>query len=317
MRCICKYTFILVIISFFTSCEVFMEEDIENGIVKILSPADGTKTEVVTQTFWWEEIEGATGYRLQIVEPSFDAAEIILMDTLVAGDKYDMTLYAGDFQWRIRAKNNAYQTVWTTADLTIISSDDLTRQKVRLRQPLAGYFTNQTNTTFKWDTLSYVDSYEVQIFQEAWGQTLLIDSMNITGNSIAFNLDEADIYWGVRAVNQTSESLFNYQRLVVDLTPPNTPVLLSPEDNSALTDTTVTFSWDSSDPVWDEVFDSLFVYEERSVLGNRLVYSDRYTNKETTIKLNNNTSYLWKLKSIDQAGNEGVFSQEFSFQLSN
>lgn len=314
------YPFLLMFtlsIAILSSCEVFFEDDIEKDKVKILSPIDGTLTEIVTHTFWWDKVDGADSYRLQLVSPDFDHSETVIEDTLVAGDKYELTLYPGEFEWRVRAENSAYVSGWTYAKLAIIASDDLTRQTIRLRKPMENYFTKEPVVNFQWDTIPFVDSYELRIFKDAWNVTLILDSTDISHKLNKLKIDgfeEAELWWGIRAVNNKSESLFSHQRLVIDQTKPNKPEPLKPDHNTTVTDTTVTFKWNSSDPLWNDVKDSLFIYEKRTA-QEILVHAGYYDEKTLTIKLGNNKTYRWLVKSVDKAGNESLDSEVKEFKL--
>ena len=310
-----RLVFFIVLLTGY-GCNAFFEEDIEDKSVELLAPSDGTTTEILTHTFWWEYVDGATNYRLQIVSPGFDAAEIILIDTLVGEDKFEMTLYPDVFQWRVRAENSAYVSKWKTATLTIVSSDDLTRQKVILTLPNDNYFTNDSIITCKWDVLQNANKYRFQLYKEGWGQTLIADSMDITGNKLNISLDEDEYWWGVQAINDISQTNFVSRRIVIDQTSPEQPILSSPAANAALTDSTVTFTWSSNDPVWGTVTDSLFVFEDKPLGGALLVYEGIHTNKSAVINLNHNKTYIWSVGSQDMAGNLGPLSDERTFTIS-
>ena len=111
--------FMLVLIA---GCKTFFEEDISNQSVKLLSPSSRTGTEIASQTFWWEKVEGASDYRLQIVTPSFELTETLILDTLIPEDKFLVTLYPSKYEWRVRAENSAWQTQWTKDQLQIYST---------------------------------------------------------------------------------------------------------------------------------------------------------------------------------------------------
>ena len=59
-----------------TSCTDFVEKDISKKTVAILAPPDGYVTYSVTLTFWWQEIDGAENYSLQVVRPDFSRSII-------------------------------------------------------------------------------------------------------------------------------------------------------------------------------------------------------------------------------------------------
>ena len=309
--------FLLFILGFclLSSCNEFFLEDIDDDTVEIFAPVDGTETEIVTPTFWWGKVNGAEGYRLQIVSPSFESAEALLRDTLVDGDKFEDTLFPGEFEWRVRAENSEFQTEWSYAKLTIVDSEDLTRQTVRLRKPLDGQFLNGSEVSFKWDTLSFADSYEIRIYEGNWEQTLVVDSLGIEDNIISLNLSDSKYTWGIMAINEQSESLFTYRSFVLDNTSPDVPTLSMPEDRASLMEETIDFGWESSDPKWEVVYDSLLVYEVVNNDELELYHSDRYNTKTASLDLEQGKEYLWKVKSIDRAGNESEYSESYTFTV--
>lgn len=296
-------------------CEEFFEEDIEKETITIFAPADDIETEIVTQTFWWNKIDGATGYRVQIVTPSFNSIEFFLIDTLVKGDKFETTLYPGDFEWRLRGENSAYQTDWRIARFSIIDSDDLTRQTIKLVKPEQNSFTNDAEVGFLWNALPNAQTYEIRVFRDGWGQNLVLDSAGITKNNLGLMLEEGEFWFGIRALNTTSQTLYSNYYFVVDRTLPTTPTPLSPANNEFFSDSTVVFTWTSSDPVWNSVVDSLFIYEKISSQENKLYHKAAYNNKTANVKLFRGRSYFWYLKSRDQAGNVSFQSSDFDVSV--
>ncbi len=292
-------------------CNEFFEEVIEKDSITMLAPADGIETEIVTQTFWWQEIDGASGYRMQIVSPSFNSIEVFVVDTLVKGDKFEATLFPGDFEWRVRGENSAYQTDWSIAKLFIIDSDDLTRQTIQLVKPAHDAFTKGEEVGFLWKDLPKAQAYDLKVYSDGWGQNLVLDSVGITTNNLGLLLEEGEFWFGVRAVNNTSQTLFSNNRFVVDRTPPASPNPLSPANNETLSDSTVVFTWTSSDPVWNTVIDSLFVYEKISSQESMLYHQAAYNNKTATVKLFRGRTYFWYLKSMDKAGNKSNMSSNW------
>jgi len=87
-------------------------------------PADGTGTFVQEQLFWWETIEEALKYNLQIVEGNFTNPHAFVADTNVSGDKFQIDLVPGEYEWRISAWNNYSETEYFYSYLSI--SDTIT-----------------------------------------------------------------------------------------------------------------------------------------------------------------------------------------------
>lgn len=297
-------------------CSTFFEEDISDKTVKLLSPANGISTEISSQTFCWEKIEGASEYRLQIVKPSFDSAEALLMDTLLldtlgSSNKINVTLYPSNFEWRVRAENNAWQTKWTTGKFQIYSTTDLTRQKINLLAP--GLVTNTTNTGFQWDALSNADNYSFVVYKENWDGVLAVPPLLLTTTFSGIMLGDGRYVWGVKAKNPTSETLYSQKSLIVDTTPPATAVLSSPADSSSVTNTTITFAWNSSDQTSGIARDTLKVFSDKSL--KNLVKTVVSDNKGAEISFADRKVYYWTVRSVDKAGNVGKTSEAFTFTI--
>lgn len=98
------------------SCEDFFEQDISKDNVRIIAPVDGVTVTAGDIKFLWDEVKGATAYRIVVVSPSFAEAgavvgdEILVNDTLTRHRSYTCELEAGDYQWSLAAMNSAYST---------------------------------------------------------------------------------------------------------------------------------------------------------------------------------------------------------------
>lgn len=300
------------------ACSMFIEEDIDSEEIALLAPMDNTSTEVLSHTFWWTTISGASSYRLQIVNPAFEQAELLLLDSLIEGDKFDFTLYPGAFEWRVRGENSAYVTKWTTASIMVYSSDDLSRQKVRLNSPAENAFSNMESQGFAWEELANANTYRFEVYSEDWGLNLHRDSSGVTNTSLMLDgFDEGEFFWGVQALNEISHTLFSTRRLVVDRTSPIKPSLEEPVNSIVLSDSIVFFRWSSNDPVWTKVTDKLVVVEKKNGVGDVEVYSGSYTTKSAKVNLFRGNKYGWRIESRDQAGNISDESDEGLFSISD
>ena len=285
-------------------CDSFFEDDISNRTVELVSPADQVETDILTQTFYWDVMEGASSYRLQVVTPSFANAENLLLDTLVSDNKYTYTLFPAEFEWRVRAENSVYQSGWSSSHFTIYSSDDLTRQKVQISSPHDGYFTNKVDISFAWDALYNADNYQVAVYKGSWDGETVIAPVKVDGTSYEGTLSEGKFYWGVQAQNQTSQTSYSIQSFVIDQTPPNVPVLTSPENNATVTSTTVLFAWNSSDSGSGIAQDTVKVYADKNL--TTLIKAVASSDRQAEINLTDRTTYYWTALSVDKAGNVGA-----------
>ena len=58
------------------------------------------------------------------ISPSFERAELYLLDTLVAGYNYTCTLEPGDYAWGVRPENSAYEGIFTRRVFTVLEDSD-------------------------------------------------------------------------------------------------------------------------------------------------------------------------------------------------
>ncbi|GET24702.1 hypothetical protein [Prolixibacter sp. NT017] len=285
-------------------CDSFFEDDISNRTVELVSPADQVETDILTQTFYWDVVKGASSYRLQIVTPSFANAENLVLDTLVTDNKYTYSLFPAEFEWRVRAENSVYQSGWSSSHLTIYSSDDLTRQKVQLVSPHDAKITNSTDISFVWDALYNADNYQIAIYKGSWEGETVVAPVSVDGTSYEGTLSEGTFFWGVQAQNQTSETSYTIQSMVIDQTPPNVPVLTSPENNATVASTSVQFAWNSSDSGSGIAQDTVKVYSDKNL--STLVDAVASSDQQAQITLADRTTYYWTVLSVDKAGNVGA-----------
>ena len=118
------FRFAMVGISMFNmSCSTFFETDIESDIVVLLAPADSLRTSMFKHTFWWNHVDDADNYTLQIVSPGFYNIRKLVLDTSITDNHTQYTLYPDTFEWRVRANNSAYSTPFTTNYLIIDTSN--------------------------------------------------------------------------------------------------------------------------------------------------------------------------------------------------
>jgi hypothetical protein len=306
-----RNTLVFLVLLVISGCKTFFEEDITNQTVALLSPATGSTTEIASQTFWWQKLEGDMKYRLQIVSPSFDSSEVLILDTLIASDKFTVVLYPSVFEWRVRAENSVWQTKWTTGELEIYSTLDLKRQKVNLTSP--GAMTNKNSNRFGWEELYNAEDYSFVVYQDQWDGILAVEPTKVDGTFIEKELIDGQYVWGVKAENSTSESLFTQKTLIIDSTSPTKPILALPSDGSTVTNLTLSFSWNSSDLTSGIARDTLKIYADKSL--TKIVKTIVSDSKNAEISFTDKTVYYWTVRSVDMAGNAGLTSSAFSFTV--
>lgn len=110
----------IIFLVLFCNCEQLIEvEDISEETVIILAPTNNTTLTNTTVNFSWQPLAFAETYQLQVAFPDFDSTQVIVEDTILRVTSYIKILEQGSYQWRIKAINFAYETQYTTQNLTI------------------------------------------------------------------------------------------------------------------------------------------------------------------------------------------------------
>ena len=108
---------LLIIVS---ACnDIVQVEDISNKTVVLLAPTNQAVLNITDLTFSWQEVEEAESYHIQVATPTFEQALQIVVDSTLSATSFSTTLELGNYQWRIRAENSGYQTIYTTQSFTI------------------------------------------------------------------------------------------------------------------------------------------------------------------------------------------------------
>lgn len=302
-----KPYYLAFLLFFAFACSDVFETDISEKQMGLLTPTDQLITQELQHTFWWEELEAATSYQLQIVSPNWEALESLVLDTTISANQFSLRLDPGTYTWQLRGLNASSETPWSSRTLQIDSTIDLSIFNVQQLSPVAGDTTNQQQQTFSWEPLYNATSYDLAIY-DANNQSIL--SVNLHADTFSYLLPEGLIEWQVRALNESSETPFSSRFLLVDATAPVAPILTAPA-NEAVVDSLLTFSWQSQQDEGALIFDSLWVYTD-SLLENEIL---RIQAAETYSHTLPTGTYYWHVRSFDEVGNTGGYSETVNFTV--
>jgi len=302
------------------ACDDFFEEDISDKSVILIAPVDGLVTGNSSFTFWWEELDGASKYNLQIVKPSFSSPDQLILDTNIIATQFAYQLFPGSFEWRVRAMNGSSKTPYTTYTVSVDSSMDLSHAILVLNTPIDNFATNNTTISFNWADISYAEEYQIRVRKDNWTGEIVYNPNPITENTIQTTISTEGTYvWGVQALNSSSSSPFKTRTLFVDLTAPQKPTLTLP-GNGAETTTTVSFEWSRVTDIGSAITDSLVVSTDSTFSSSYdVAYATTGTSYSTTfdVAAGSSKKYFWRVRSIDAAGNKSEYSLVRKFTVKN
>lgn len=117
-----SFIILIIIISFLSCEEIINEQNISEEIIELLAPSENAVlSQGVHISFNWEAINGALDYKLQIANPSFNAANQILLDTLIKRTDFKVdSLFASNYEWRVKGVNSAYETIYSTNGFAVV-----------------------------------------------------------------------------------------------------------------------------------------------------------------------------------------------------
>lgn len=202
-------------------CDDIVEEDISDDEVFLFAPADGVEVDSGSVTFVWDFLDGASNYRLLVVSPDFDAPANVYADTLLADNKFTVTLdKPGTYAWGISASNSAYATPFFVNNFTIAEGQrdtDISDQVVTYISPAAGVTAAPGNVVFLWEALAGARNYRVQIVSPTFDaiSDIVFDSVT-TDDRVSVALDSGQYEWQVLGINNSSQTERVSRKLLVD-----------------------------------------------------------------------------------------------------
>ncbi|WP_158800284.1 hypothetical protein [Pedobacter sp. L105] len=307
-------TKIIVLLVFFISgCKEFFEPNIEKKNVVLLAPVDGTASALYTQTFWWNEVDDALHYRLQVVSPDFINTQRLILDTLITGNKFNFTMDPGYYQWRVRAENGSTQTPYTVAGFVIYSSS-VKAQQPQLVSPVNNLLTNVSSATFKWLKLYGADKYHLEVDTNNFADTtVLFLDKTIPDLQYTTTLSKDKIYqWRVKALNDTASSKWSaVQNFTFDSTPPAQIVLTAPATAASVA-SPVTLTWGAESTAAKY---QLYVYKSDQTTAYSSSYPQTVTGTSATFTGTSGDKVYWQVRAIDAVGNVGAFSTLWNFTV--
>lgn len=297
------------------ACRDFIELDLTDKNLVVLGPSDTLTTTVATINFYWEPLDGATSYHIQLVKPSFDNVQHMLVDSSVTGTTFTHIFSPGTYQWRIRAENGNTNTPYVTRTIIIDSTTNLADQSIILISPSLDYATNSTSITLNWFGLYNADSYRaaIKVHASGFSGALVIPETTTVDTFITLSgLPEGYLDWGIRGESVLSATPYATRGIYIDLTSPLTPTLSSPANGTSITGPDFTLSWSNGSDSGSPLYDSIIVYSNATLSTIKKAY---YLNTGFVTDTIGVGTYYWRVKAIDKAGNKSSYSVTRSFTV--
>lgn len=300
---------------FFWSCGDLIEPSVSKSNVILEAPADQYQSTSYTVNFWWDKVDNALSYHLQIVTPSFANPGNLVLDTVIKNNTFSCNLNPGNYQWRVMAENGSTQTPFAGPRNLAVAASSIKQQAVQLISPANNFLTNQSIVSFQWSSLYGATKYQVEIDTNNFiNENALVYNQSIPGQQISFTFPKDQTYqWRVKAENDTAQAQWSaiYQ-VTYDHTPPAQVTLLAPTDVTTVS-LPVNLQWSA---VASAVKYKLYVYKSDGTTLYSSSFPMAFT--ATSYSFNQGSSgnkFYWTVTAIDAAGNESQAATQRSFTL--
>lgn len=298
----------------FFSCKEIREIDLTNKNISILAPTNNTITTILSQSFWWEEVEGVDYYNIQIVNPSFSNIANLVLDSNITDNLFRFTLQPGEYQWRVKGINGSSQTPYVTFNLKVDTTSNLSAQTILLSTPLNNSYFKAEEVNFSWQILYSALNYKVEIASPNFStlSNIIFDTL-VSGNNLKYTFSQdGEFEWRVRGQNFSSTTPYsNPRKFEIDNTNPNIPTLISPTNNSFFMSNSVDFLWNRGAESGSPIEDSLYIFSDTLNTVSKV-----YTT--TTVSVTDTFSsgiYYWRVRSTDLSGNKSAYSEKRKFTI--
>lgn len=307
----------IVAVGLLTSCNAIFEKDITGETPEIYLPSNNDTIYSNQVHFKWVEMEGASFYNLQVVQPSFNNIESFVLDSNINGEEFYQVLNPGHYQYRLRGENGGYHSEYAGPFTIYLDSvTDLGGQVVSLISPADGIYINGTDDiTVSWQNLFAAENYEyiLKVGDDFASGSILDQNLSVATLSYLVSAGQFDVegtyFWGIKGTNLTGGTPYSSRLINVDLTLPNDPELISPDHEAIFAvDEEITLRWTTgTDPgtvhapvssvVEISASESFIDYDEfTGITGDSLVHS-----------FSSSGSYWWRVKAVDEAGNQSEY----------
>jgi len=312
------YLFISIlwfVIGFLWSCDAIIEPSISKKTIQPEAPSDQYQSTSYTINFWWDEVDHALSYHLQVVTPNFASPGSLVLDTVVTKNTFAFNLNPGNYQWRVLAQNGSSQTAYSTPRNFSVAATSIKQQAVQLTAPVNNLITNQGNIVFQWSSLYGATKYQLEIDTNNFiDENAVIYNQVIPGQQFSFAFPKDHVYqWRVKAENDTAQAQWSaINSVTYDHIPPEIVTLSSPTDG-VTAPLPVSLQWNT---VAGAQKYKLYIYKSDATT----LYNSNFPMLLTT----NNYSFnlgtsgdkvYWIVTVLDAAGNESAASTQRSFVL--
>jgi len=300
----------------FSNPDSFGIDNTAPDIPNLISPTNGAITNNANVVFIWNRsTDNVSGVYRYILEYARNAGFTNPTDTLISDTTITLSLADTTYYWRVKAQDRAYnQSGWSST--CNFELDTRIPNAPALISPLNSVWFTSTSVIFNWsqvtsNTKSFV-SYILQADTSRNFTNPIIDTTGFLFDTLVLN--QARFFWRVQAYDAAgNQGVFSGRdSFGVDYTAPAIPNLVSPANSAILTDSFVTFIWNRSSDNLSGVINYQIQIANNSSFVNPI---DTTISDTSAIRKLRDTTYYWRVRVTDIAGNQSAWSSVVSFRV--
>lgn len=325
--------FVLILISLIViqSCKEVKSKNISGEMPYLILPTSLDTNETNTVFFKWEEMTGATKYRLQIAGPSFSNISSYPLDTIITGTSFTFALDSGEYELKLVAMNSGYTSKTLGPILFWVGGTEIappTTETLVLTTPEDESYINPSfNGKFKWNALTNATSYEFQLRKGANFENGIIVRSEQLGNALEVTLEldlipQNKYWWRVMAFDSSAYITQTISSFTMDTLVPQIDEMTAPVDNATITTTDNTlFTWTvetQSSAFQSPNYYVLKIASDASFSSSTILFNESVYGLSKSLDLSpltSGTTYFWRLEAKDDAGNEATPTTTFEFTI--
>ncbi len=296
-----------------SACATFATAPAAPSAPTALSPGGGVSNQPVQGSLTWQEVNGATSYRVSVACRTCGAGTPVISDSLISHPPFVYALPPGQYSWHVTASNDACpasSSVSATDSFTVMSG--LSCAAATPLTPQDGTNCGQLTGLLTWSSIAGAKGYYVELGQNRCnGKNAPGPEVHVAANQYAYaNLQPRRVYyWRIRpdspcgqygpCASFTTESDSTKYQTVSLISPPNGAISQPPAG---------TLSWNAVSgaagyelQLSTSCGDGPYVF----VPGTSYLYSG----------LNEDTEYWWRVYWLDSCGQGGQIAACDSFHV--
>lgn len=277
------------------------------------SPENEAKNIASSVLLQWQEVSGATDYRIQLATDKNFSSLITDTTSISTSFNADKLVQDTTFFWRINAHKDAPEGLWSKVRQFTTDTEAKAPSAPKLTAPDHGSGNQPLSLTLSWESVSEAANYQVQLSDVADFSSILINQRSESNTSGVSGLKGGKKYhWRVRSVSNSGVSQWSDVRHFTTDAAAKTlssPVLASPASSASNQPIDLTLNWENVDAATKYQIQVARVAD----FSNIFIDQEETSNSFRPGGLSKGTEYHWRVRAANDDG-QSPWSEAWNFK---